>query len=454
MSNRFDEQLDVARFAAGALVQVFAADSSTEEAREAAVDYLEMTIEELSIASAELDRRLSQLDELTAASERERARYEQLFDDAPEAAIVTDRFGTIEELNRRACQLLETTARYAVGKPLSVFVAGASRREFRRRLTAAGSTTADVQSWQLEVSRRDAGELVVEIVLQRSADLPDGGGPGFRWTLLSRPAAAIDETDIPPPPVLTDQRPHDELLARIAELEERAERGDLILSALAHDVRAPLAIIEGLAEVEEARARGDRGGDHPTTGDIAGAIRWQSRRALRLVEDLLALNRDGPLRTTDASDCDVRAVLQGVVDDVGARDHQVTISGDERADVDPRILARIAANLLTNAVKLSPKDSEINVRTWAAAGDLLLAVEDRGPGFGDREQGRVFEPFGRLDRDADLPGWGLGLSIVAELAALHGGSAWVVNRSGGGGSVQVLLRSTARTAGPADVSPA
>jgi signal transduction histidine kinase len=68
-------------------------------------------------------------------------------------------------------------------------------------------------------------------------------------------------------------------------------------------------------------------------------------------------------------------------------------------------------------------------------------VEDQGPGIPARDRRRIWEPYRRLQRDVDAkrPGSGIGLAVVAELAALHGGRAWVESTSTGGASFRVLL---------------
>jgi len=118
-------------------------------------------------------------------------------------------------------------------------------------------------------------------------------------------------------------------------------------------------------------------------------------------------------------------------------------------EVDPRAAAavdearfqQVLLNLLDNAVKYGPERGEVVVRLSRQGGDVLLAVEDRGPGVPARDREAVFAPFQRLARDrrSAATGAGLGLSIVRDLVARHGGSCRVEDRDGGGARFVVRL---------------
>ena len=74
------------------------------------------------------------------------------------------------------------------------------------------------------------------------------------------------------------------------------------------------------------------------------------------------------------------------------------------------------------------------------ADGVLIAVEDAGSGISKESQEHIFEPFQQLDARAEhAPGVGIGLAIVAKFAELHGGRAWVQDRTGGGASFRVFL---------------
>jgi len=94
---------------------------------------------------------------------------------------------------------------------------------------------------------------------------------------------------------------------------------------------------------------------------------------------------------------------------------------------DPDLLARAVQNLVSNAIKYSPPGTEVTV---SAAGDeaaVSIEVADQGYGIPEADQARIFDKFYRVPRvqDAGVPGTGLGLSLVREIAELHGGSVTV-----------------------------
>lgn len=101
----------------------------------------------------------------------------------------------------------------------------------------------------------------------------------------------------------------------------------------------------------------------------------------------------------------------------------------------PRQLARLTDNLLENAAKFSPPETEIDVVVQPG----LLAVRDRGPGFEPADLPHVFQRFYRSDAARSTPGSGLGLAIVAEIAQRHGGTVTAMNHPDGGAGVIVRL---------------
>ena len=116
-------------------------------------------------------------------------------------------------------------------------------------------------------------------------------------------------------------------------------------------------------------------------------------------------------------------------------DVQTPVRGERAA------LARLAGNLLANAVLYTAPGSEVQVDVAARAGQVVLEVRDRGPGVPSGERSRIFERFVRLDaaRDANPEGSGLGLAIVEQIARVHGGRVEVEDRAGGGSIFRVVF---------------
>jgi len=138
---------------------------------------------------------------------------------------------------------------------------------------------------------------------------------------------------------------------------------------------------------------------------------------------------------------DVRALVERVVSATTLEGRRLQIVGGTlTADVDGAKVERIVENLIANAVKHTPPESAIQIRLEARGNDLHLLVEDEGPGVADEFKKIVFETFDRGPQAfSTTPGAGIGLSLVARFAAVHGGSSWVEDRPGGGASFHVLL---------------
>jgi PAS domain S-box-containing protein len=222
--------------------------------------------------------------------------------------------------------------------------------------------------------------------------------------------------------------------------QRQAERlRDDILSAVSHELRTPLTSVLGFALTLEQR-RDDL--SEREAERIIGELGRAARRLERLLADLLDVERvrRGALEVSRGR----TAVLDLVQTAVAACDldgRRVDISGAPvTAEIDGPKVERIVENLVLNAVKHTPEKTSIHVRLDVAGKDLLVSVDDEGPGIADEHKERVFETF---DRGAKMlsptPGAGIGLALVSRFAEAHGGRSWVEDRPGGGASFRVLL---------------
>ncbi len=120
----------------------------------------------------------------------------------------------------------------------------------------------------------------------------------------------------------------------------------------------------------------------------------------------------------------------------------IRVAADEVvAAVDGPKVERIVENLCINAARHTPEGTPVWVRVRALDDGCLIIVDDAGPGVPDELKERIFEPFKQGPTTSpQSPGVGIGLSLVARFAALHGGRAWVEDRPGGGASFRVFLK--------------
>lgn len=208
-----------------------------------------------------------------------------------------------------------------------------------------------------------------------------------------------------------------------------------------HELRTPLAAVQAYAELFERGAR-----DRPE--DLARAMAGIEREARRmgiLVDDLLLLARLDQGRTLERALVDLRALAGEAVEAARLLEpgRPIELEASDPVSVvgDAERLRRVLDNLLANVRAHTPARASARVRVARAGGRALVEVADEGPGLAKEEAEQVFERFYRGDpsRSRDAGGAGLGLSIVAAIAAAHGGSVAVHCADGAGASFTVSL---------------
>ena len=238
-------------------------------------------------------------------------------------------------------------------------------------------------------------------------------------------------------------------LARALDLERKAaedmRRADEIkmtfLTAVSHDIRTPLSAILGNALTLE---EGDRLGiTEEERNQLIHSLAAKARRLNTIVSDLL----DSERLASGVVEPRVQEVAVGRFVSLLVRDSEAMAGRQVHVDtrsvtawVDPQMIARIVENLLMNAARHTPPGSQVWVRVSPEDDNVLIAVEDDGPGIPEEHRESVFQPFEHGPMTSvHNPGVGVGLSLVAKFAALHGGRVWVQERDGGGASFRVLI---------------
>ena len=219
--------------------------------------------------------------------------------------------------------------------------------------------------------------------------------------------------------------------------------------ALTHELKSPLAAIRGAAELLE---EGDAAEMAPADrARFVASIRQQGDRMAAMIDKLLALAAvEHRQRIEDPRPVDLGDVLHDVGEDAAQRARQagvvLRLPGGAPLPVvqgDAFLLRQAIDNLVENAIDFAPADSTVEVSVRQAGGEMVLEIADRGPGVPDYAVGRVFERFYSLPRPrGGSRSSGLGLCFVAEVAALHGGRAWLDPRAGGGTVARLVLPAT------------
>lgn len=242
------------------------------------------------------------------------------------------------------------------------------------------------------------------------------------------------------------ERVHYVEVAQQALLQIESERlRNSLLSALSHDLRTPLAALQGLAETlsatladpASAAAAPQR---QAQALDAARAIEQQSLRINAMVHNLLDMARlqSGALklnRQWQPIDEVVGSSLQ-LMGSALAR-HKVVLEVPATlplVEVDAALLERVLANLLENAAKYTPPGSEVRVVARTRQEELWVSVEDNGPGLPAGREEVLFEKFTRGHNESHLPGVGLGLAISRAIMQAHGGRIWAERAGPSGGA--------------------
>jgi signal transduction histidine kinase len=224
-----------------------------------------------------------------------------------------------------------------------------------------------------------------------------------------------------------------EMLIRI-EAGHRAQQR--FVSDASHELRSPLTtIISGLEAAD----------DHPellATGLAGQTLLPEAHRMRMLIDDLLLLARADEQRLVMRRD-DV-SVSELAEAEVARARHDASCTIDAvitptRVAGDSIAISQVIRNLLENAVRHAM--SRVEVCVAERSREAIVAISDDGPGIAPEDRGRVFERFVRLDSDRSRSsgGAGLGLAIVAEVVAAHGGTVAIEGRAGRGTTMLVTL---------------
>ncbi|WP_051154801.1 sensor histidine kinase [Ruania albidiflava] len=229
---------------------------------------------------------------------------------------------------------------------------------------------------------------------------------------------------------------------RTAERRVEEVRRDFVAN-VSHELKTPVGAIALLAETAADAAE-----DPEAVRHFAASMQRETSRLSALVQEIIELSRlQAPESEVDFVDVALGEVIDEAVDRVRveADARQVSIAVGGRTDLhvlgDHSLLVTALRNLLDNALRYSPEDTQVSIGVRTTADIAEIAVVDQGVGLTPEQQKRVFERFYRVDaaRSRATGGTGLGLSIVKHVAANHGGEVRLWSAPGRGSTFTLRI---------------
>jgi two-component system, OmpR family, sensor histidine kinase CreC len=221
-------------------------------------------------------------------------------------------------------------------------------------------------------------------------------------------------------------------LEAMREKLEGKEYVEELMQTMAHELKSPIAAIQGSAELMQEDMPADQ------RRHFLANILNQNARQKQLIDKLLALVRvEKQQHLAAPSQVNLRELAAQARDDCAARlaARGLTLvldAEDITLAADALLLRQALGNLLDNAIDFSPRGATVTLSVARRGDSAVISVRDHGPGIPDYAQERLFERFYSLPRPEGAKSTGLGLPFVREAAALHRGRVSVANADGGG----------------------
>ena len=380
---------------------------------------LQTSLEELRVAEEELRQQHEALLATRQTLEAVRAHYEALFALAPEAYVVTNAMGIIREANQTAVALLGRPLEDLVGTPLLRFIVPQDRKAFHAQM-ARVMRDQRVYAWEIHIQPFQAPPFPADITITVSQEVP-GTETTLLWLLR----------DLTERQKLEAERRHTEHLALLGTLA----------ASVSHEIRTPLSTISLYTEFleEEVRQHQLPAALQARMLEALAEIHTGGRRMHNIIEDYLALARGRDLQREPA---DLGAVLTAFVEDVqlSCATRGITLCCKGLADlgvvpVHPSTFRRAVFNLVQNAIDAMPEGGTLTLCGQQHAAQLTLEVCDTGSGIPAEQVPLLFTPL----HTTKAYGTGLGLYVVQEIIAAHGGTLAVQSAPGRGTTFTITL---------------
>lgn len=242
-----------------------------------------------------------------------------------------------------------------------------------------------------------------------------------------------------------DNLSKEELILMIKKLEKRMELQEKFLLNVSHDLRSPintiLSILQSLKYIDN-----DKYADNKIN-EYRAMIKRNSYKMMKLVDNLIDTTKiEEKYYNLNKQAIDVVSLIENTILSMDKYAKQKSIelifdTNEEEAIVllDPEAIDRIIVNLVSNAIKFSPKDSTVMINLYIDENNIKIVVKDNGPGIAEEDQKAIFNRFmqSQKNKESSNEGSGIGLDLVSNLVKLHNGNI-TLNSTVGVGSEFII----------------
>lgn len=297
----------------------------------------------------------------------------------------------------------------------------------------AGGVIEDPQQWSFQTGAdgfyaKDEGAALIPAVVMYLRRAPDLGKH-----FAEGPTKTMSETEIM---LALSELLDRQLYLDITRLKELDEKKDAFVANVSHELKAPLAILNGFMENMQD---GFYGPVTPQQAEIMGNMQRTVDRLNRLIKDILDISKiEAGKMKLEFGAVDLRGILKSTFELFAAEAAKKKIKFDMDLPPEPVVvsadadrLTQVVVNLTSNAVKYTPEGQRVTLRLSSSGREARVEVEDTGGGISEENQNKLFNKFERILAEK-AEGTGLGLSIAKDLVDLHGGRIWLESALGKG----------------------
>ena len=371
---------------------------------------------ELEVHQIELELQNEELRRAQRELQDSRNRFADLFEFAPVGYFLLDKHFEIVDVNLQGSRMLGTGRPRLKGKPFTRYIVPEYQDEFYTCIRSVYRETS--ARCEAELERENGSRIDVEFEIQ--ANLSEDSDADYRLAV----------TD------MTERK-------RIEKIK------DEFIGMVSHELRTPLTIFMGSVQValDDKISEAER-------KELLQEAAASAENLSHILENLIELSRYQSNRLTLSKEkADIRTLIRDVIRSEKGQLQRRRILVDitnklPEVEADKVRLQQILRNLLENAAKYSPENTDMRVSVRREDEHLLIGINDQGKGIPHEDQEKLFMPFERLhETQVTKGGLGLGLLVCRRLIEAHGGKIWVESEPGKGSTFWFTLSLADRNTG-------